>query len=442
MLAEALLVSFGCVIAGHAATTDKALGLVETVAFDIGLLDISLREGSSFGVADALAEKGIPYIFVTAHGRDRLTGGHTSAPLIQKPYEADGLRFAIRQGLGLAVSRMTEQSTRVETDDAPTASPEDRFPIAGVGASAGGVQALTGFFKGIAEDCGVGIVIVTHLNPDRPSLLHEVLRNVSVLPVEVASDGVRVEKNRVYVMPENVVIGLKGRALTVQPSKVPRDHKPIDAFFESMAAEIGDCAIGVVLSGGDGDGTLGVKAITARGGLTFAQEPGDGASSPLQSSMPESAIATGMINFILPVEAMGRRLAILARGGVAPKPRPPPSSFFRDPLAVRNHDFSGYKRKSFQRGGSPHEIPRPQVEPIHCAPRETSFLDCSTKRVLERRCVSGFLDAPLVRKFTRSQSSCASTPSPYLMRRGSESSAPTSTRRRSRSPAPDAIFLP
>ena len=104
MLAEALLMSFGCVIAGHAATTDKALGLVNTVAIDIALLDISLREGSSFGVADALAEKGIPYIFVTALGRDRLTGGHSHAPLIQKPYEAEELRAAIRQGLGLAVA--------------------------------------------------------------------------------------------------------------------------------------------------------------------------------------------------------------------------------------------------------------------------------------------------------------------------------------------------
>ena len=102
MLAEALLVSFGCVIAGHAATSDEALRLVETVAIDIALLDIRLRESSSFGVADALAEKGTPYIFVTAHGRDQLTGGHINAPLIQKPYEADGLRYAIRQGLGLA----------------------------------------------------------------------------------------------------------------------------------------------------------------------------------------------------------------------------------------------------------------------------------------------------------------------------------------------------
>ena len=250
---------------------------------------------------------------------------------------------------------MTEIKAKIKADDVPTASPEDRFPVVGVGASAGGIQALTGFFKGVAEDCGVGIVIVTHLNPDRPSLLHEVLRSVSVLPVEIAKDGVRIEKNHVYVMPENVVLGLKGRALTVHPLKIPRDHKPIDAFFESMAGEIGDCAIGVVLSGGDDDGTLGAKAIVTRGGLTFAQEPGDGPSSPQQPSMPESAIATGMINFILPVEAMGRRLAMLARGSAAPKPRPAPAStdatsvICRIVLKQTNHDFSGYKRKSFQR---------------------------------------------------------------------------------------------
>ena len=254
---------------------------------------------------------------------------------------------------------MTGIETKALTGDAPTA-PQDRFPIVGVGASAGGIQALTGFFSGVPEKCGVGIVIVTHLNPDRPSLLHEVLGSVSALPVEIATDGARIEKNHVYVMPENVVLGLKGRAIAVQRQKTPRDHKPIDAFFESMAAEIGACAVGIVLSGGDGDGTLGVKAIRAHGGLTFAQEPGEGVSSPQQPSMPESAIATGMVNFILPVEAMGRCLALLARGGVAPNADPVPEGSPADStdamgaiyeiiLKQTGHDFSGYKRKSFQR---------------------------------------------------------------------------------------------
>ena len=156
-------------------------------------------------------------------------------------------------------------------------------------------------------------------------------------------------------MPENVGLGLEGGALSAQPLKSPRTHKPIDAFFELMAAEVGARAVGVVLSGGDGDGTLGVMAIRARGGLTFAQEPHDGASGPQQPSMPESAIATGMVNFILPVEAMGRRLAILARGATTPKadrPRDPtdPMSVICEILLKRTrHDFSGYKRKSFER---------------------------------------------------------------------------------------------
>ena len=102
MLAESFLLSFGCVIAGRAATLVRALELVETVEIDVALLDISLRSGTSFGVADVLAEKGIPYAFATAHSRDFLTVDHIDAPLIQKPYEAGGLRSAICQALGMA----------------------------------------------------------------------------------------------------------------------------------------------------------------------------------------------------------------------------------------------------------------------------------------------------------------------------------------------------
>ena len=102
MLAESLLVSFGCVIAGRAANIVRALELVETAGIDVVLLDISLREGTTFGVADVLAKKGIPYVFATAHGRDYLTADHVDAPLIEKPYEAKGLQSAIRQALGMS----------------------------------------------------------------------------------------------------------------------------------------------------------------------------------------------------------------------------------------------------------------------------------------------------------------------------------------------------
>ena len=103
MLAVAILQSFGCEIVGRAATVAKAIDIVDRTAIDVALLDISLREGTSFGVADALVRKGVPYIFVTAHGRDQLSGDHGDAPLVQKPYEPDGLRSAILDVLGLAV---------------------------------------------------------------------------------------------------------------------------------------------------------------------------------------------------------------------------------------------------------------------------------------------------------------------------------------------------
>lgn len=103
MLAEAHLVSFGCEIAGRAATTVKALDLIEDAKIDVALLDISLREETSFGVADTLAKKGVPYVFVTAHGRDRIPDEHSGVPLLQKPYEPAGLRSAILRGLGLEV---------------------------------------------------------------------------------------------------------------------------------------------------------------------------------------------------------------------------------------------------------------------------------------------------------------------------------------------------
>ena len=206
----------------------------------------------------------------------------------------------------------------------------------------------------------MAIVVVTHLSPTRPSLLHEVLSRVSPLPVEIARDGVKVEKNHVYVMPENATLGLKGRALSVGRLASPRDRKPVDAFFESMAADVGASAVGVVLSGGDGDGTLGTVAIRAHGGLTFAQKPDGGASGPQQPSMPEGAIATGSVDYVLPVGDMGRVLADIARGRAPPdmdKAHEGEDAFgviCGLLLKQTGHDFTGYKRKSLQRGVARH----------------------------------------------------------------------------------------
>ncbi|MBC8746313.1 MULTISPECIES: CheR family methyltransferase [Paraburkholderia] len=237
-----------------------------------------------------------------------------------------------------------------------------RFPVAGVGASAGGIEALDGFFRGMPAEPGVALVVVTHLGPERESLLHEIMARYTALPVQVAADGMRVEINSVYVAPSNVVLGIGNGHLRVQvQSTSRRERKPIDIFFSELANDQGELAVGIVLSGGDSDGTLGIKAVKEHGGLTMAQIA-DG-FGPQHASMPESAIATGLIDFAVPVEQMGPKLAEFAH-----------STYVLDDIAFKaqnaadqqqiddarkeicgilrgqlGHDFSGYKAKTFMR---------------------------------------------------------------------------------------------
>ena len=233
------------------------------------------------------------------------------------------------------------------------------FPIVGVGASAGGIEALEGLFAGIPPDPGFAVVIVTHLNPSRESLLHEIIARHTAMPVHVVADGVRVKVGNVYVMPEDAVLGIQGGCLAItRPNPVRPGRKPIDVFFSALARDCGEHAVGIVLSGGDGDGTLGVKVIKEHGGLTLAQvQDGYGPGHP---SMPDSAIATGFVDFAIPADEMGTRLVQFARGAATPDGVPALNE--EDPTfkasraeiyaILRNqvgHDFSGYKVKTFLR---------------------------------------------------------------------------------------------
>lgn len=236
------------------------------------------------------------------------------------------------------------------------------FPIVGVGASAGGIESLEGFFSGMPENPGVGIVIVTHLNPERESVLHEIVARYTHLPVHLAEDGVRVEPNSVHVLPADAILSIKDGRLAIrkhEPSQ--RERKPIDIFLASLAKDVGEYAVSIVLSGGDGDGTLGTKAVKERGGLTMAQLPdGYGPSHP---DMPESAISTGLVDFAVPVHEMGRKLADHARSFApleamaAGKGGQSEGMTLEEGLQaiyalLRNqlgHDFGGYKSKTFLR---------------------------------------------------------------------------------------------
>eukprot|EP01034_Spumella_vulgaris_P004522 gene4522-5783_t len=182
-----------------------------------------------------------------------------------------------------------------------------KFAIVGIGASAGGLAAMEGLFKGLPDRPGCAFVIVTHLTPERHSLLDQIVARYTRLPVVVAQDDAQVMPNCVYVMPQNVVLTIERGQLKVQLSNSPRrERKPIDVFFSSLAEDQGEYAVSVILSGGDGDGTLGAKVIKERGGLTIAQTS-DG-TGPRNPEMPDSAIASGVIDIAVPAEEIGKKL--------------------------------------------------------------------------------------------------------------------------------------
>jgi two-component system CheB/CheR fusion protein len=237
------------------------------------------------------------------------------------------------------------------------------FPIVGVGASAGGVEALEGFFRGMPPDPGVALVIVTHLSPSRDSQLPEIIRRYTDMELHVAQDDTELQPNTVHVLPSDSVIGIEGGRLRVRPQfSAQRERKPIDYFFATLAADQGELAAAVVLSGGDGDGSLGVKAIKERGGLTLAQvHNGHGPGHP---EMPQHAIATGLVDFAVPAGEMGNLLANFARSLREPGPllseKPDEEGGEQEANEVKaeiytilrnrvGHDFSGYKTKTFLR---------------------------------------------------------------------------------------------
>lgn len=250
------------------------------------------------------------------------------------------------------------------------------FPIVGIGASAGGIQAMEGLFKAMPPDPGAAFVIVTHLSPDRESVLHDVVGRYTDLPVRVADDGLRVEVNHVYVMPPNVILTIEDGCLRQRrPNVVSRERKTVDIFLSALAEDQGEYAVAMILSGGDGDGTLGAKVVKERGGLTLAQVPGDG--RPRDPGMPESAIASGVVDMAVPVEEMGEHVLAYSRSFAALATISGKASHMEQARQdeLRNeicdllrrqtgHDFSGYKTKTFMRrvGRRMHVLQKARLE--------------------------------------------------------------------------------
>ena len=179
--------------------------------------------------------------------------------------------------------------------------PADVFPIVGIGASAGGLEALELFLANVPEDSGMAFVIVQHLDPTQKGFLVELLQRSTRMQVFRVKDGMQVEVNCVYVIPPNKDMSILHGVLHLLAPLAPRGVRlPIDFFFRSLAEDQQENSIGVILSGMGSDGTLGLRAIKGKGGVVFVQEP----TSAKFDGMPRSAIDAGLADVIAPVEAL------------------------------------------------------------------------------------------------------------------------------------------
>ena len=263
--------------------------------------------------------------------------------------------------------------------------PTPVFPVVGIGASAGGVEALQMLFRAMPNPAPpMAFIVVTHVGASHESSLPAILQACTSMPVVPARDGEEVQPGHAYVLPNDALITLSGRRLVLrrQPPEAQRERQPIDLFFASLAEDQGEAAIGIVLSGSGSDGTLGLKAIKEHGGLTIAQ--GSDATAPRYPSMPNSAVASSVVDLVLPVDQIPGRLVELSRyqDGLDAATEDGRSARRAKQAAARQdeisailrarvgHDFAGYKAKTFFRRVQR----RMQVRSVHDIDAYTALL--------------------------------------------------------------------
>src|SRR5438552_1990014 len=229
------------------------------------------------------------------------------------------------------------------------------FPVVGIGASAGGLEAFSQLLKELPADTGMAFVLIQHLDPTHESRLSDVLSRTTAMPVLAVTDHLPVEPDHVYVIPSNADMTIGGGVLTLTPRAKVDHYKPIDHFFRSLAQEQQRLAIGVVLSGTGSDGTLGLHAIKAADGITFVQDE----KSAKHAGMPESARATA--DFVLPPAEIARELTRISGHPYVRQALPSPagraqlqegadvSAVLRVVRTITGADFAQYKPASVRR---------------------------------------------------------------------------------------------
>jgi excisionase family DNA binding protein len=259
-------------------------------------------------------------------------------------------------------------------------------PIVGIGASAGGLEALENFFRHVPEQSGLAFVVVQHLDPTHKDMMAELLARMTPMKVLQIKDRLKVEPNFVYVIPPNKDLSILHGVLHTLPPAAPRGLRlPIDNFFRSLAADQEDLSIGVILSGMGSDGTLGLGAIKEQGGAVFVQAP----TSAKFDAMPRSAIDAGLADIVAPCEELADKIvAYRSRSlrlappevGLALKTH---SAIEKICVLLRSqtgHDFSQYKRNTvyrrIERRMGLHQIDSitGYVKYLQESPQETLFL--------------------------------------------------------------------
>ncbi|MGB5749409.1 MAG: chemotaxis protein CheB [Desulfobacterales bacterium] len=241
-------------------------------------------------------------------------------------------------------------------DSAGILKENSRFPIVGIGSSAGGLEALELFFSNLPHETNMAFVIIQHLSPKHKSIMADILMKYTAMKVLQIKDNQEIKPNYVYLNPpDKNVITLNSRLHLAAPTQTHGVNLPIDCFFRSLSEDQGEKAICIILSGTATDGTLGLKAIKGEGGMAMVQDP----ESAKYAGMPSSAIATGLVDFILPVEKIPEALIryvqhpYIERPEIIETAKQQFRSYVQKILALirtrTGHDFSNYKQTTIRR---------------------------------------------------------------------------------------------
>jgi two-component system CheB/CheR fusion protein len=237
----------------------------------------------------------------------------------------------------------------IQKNNLPKATRQD-FPIVGIGASAGGLEAFKQLIEAIPADSEMAYVIVQHLHPLHDSMLTELLSRVAKIPVNEITDDIHLAPNTIYVIPENKLLTSFDGVLKLSPRLKDTKNQAIDVFFNSLAEVHLDLAYGVLLSGNGSDGTIGLKAIKKHGGITFAQD-----IEAANNEMPQNAINAGVVDYVLSPAKIVEKLIELtqARDQISEENDPNDEDVFQEIIKILRHhsgvDFTYYKQTTIRR---------------------------------------------------------------------------------------------